>query len=193
MSKEKRNWAAIGIGIFFIILMVGSVAGILGYFSEASDPATFEFNGHTFKQTDQGFVTNVNDQDVTFLFDPRSFDGTAYETDFSDFATAQKVYVSTPQDTDMKLVIGEVQRLRPLFGWAGVVYVGCPVDSEACKSANIPVRNCADASDTVGVIVFEDGNESRSSFADNCLTVQGSLVDAARYVNYAAMKRAGVL
>lgn len=193
MPKEKRNWAAIGIGIFFVILMVGSVAGILGYFTNADDANSFDFNGHKFTQTDQGFVTKINDQDVAFLFDPRSFAGTAYETDFSDFAQDQKIYVSTPQDTDMKLVIGEVQRLRPLFGWNGVVYVGCPVDSEACKSANMPVRNCADASDTVGVLIFEDGNVSRSTFENHCLTVQGSLTDAARYVNYAAMKRAGVL
>lgn len=47
----------------------------------------------------------------------------------------------------------------------------CTVNVSKCE--NITLRNCQDATESTKVIIFKEENQTKISYKNNCLTIQG--------------------
>jgi len=80
----------------------------------------------------------------------------------------QKIYLSiNPKDRNREALyeLKKNLKLQPL------VVTACYEDNDAC--ADMPLRTCDDATETVGVILLKESNETKVNFKYNCLTIQG--------------------
>ncbi len=192
MKKEKRNTGAIIIGIFLVVIMIGSVAGIIGIFSEDNAAKPTTYNGFEFTQTQNGVTTKINGQDYAFVLAPDVVATMKLPTNFKDWNKFDKIYLSADPTTRMSAAFQEFTRFRPVYGISSGI-PACYEDSDECQLNNYPLKDCSDASSTVAIILLRETQYSNVSMEGNCLVIEGSVLDAVRYFDRAAYERLGVL
>ena len=93
-KPHKKKTLLYVLGGFIILVMVGS---ILGYYSADSATSAATYQGHTFVQTSQGWMTIINGQQLAFQYHPHML--TNYTHIPLNFG--QKVYILfNPQDAN---------------------------------------------------------------------------------------------
>lgn len=155
-------------GLFFISLMVFSV---LYYGLDNTNQKKETYKGLTFTQTDLGWQSyTANNQKILIQSDPNTLNAEVISgtTDFSFMKSLQKVYVSFNPADDVSAALTDFQQNAP--GSASLV-AACYEKSDAC--VQLPIKTCADATATMGVIIFKQGDTDRATLDGTCLTVEG--------------------
>ena len=167
-EKKSRKKIYIGLlGIMIIAVMVGSALDL--WRSEDAEGA-YEYKGLKFANTDSGWVAFKPDgTQISILTNPAELANiTIPYVNVDKLNTYTKVYVAYNPKERVRAAMNEFFRyvqLQPL------TVPACTVDNEQCTE--MPIKNCTDAGNGVGVLLFREGNETEVSFINDCLTIQG--------------------
>jgi hypothetical protein len=169
---KSKKVQTIFVGIFMIVLMALSTISI-GFGGDDAEESTekevkVQAKGLNFLSSSQGYVASTKSGSAIILqYDPSTLSEMEY-LDFSIFKLPSKVYVSfNPNDQYALYALYSIERniLMNALSYA------CYEDFEGCQ--DMPLRTCDDATDSVSVIVLNDGGEDGFSYENNCLTITG--------------------
>jgi len=187
-------------GLFVVVIMVGSIAGIAisnlgnddtGPTGAATGRDEIEVNGYYFyidpvQQSFEAVITSLDGEAlaVPFRTDPRNVSEIEIEeAAVNAVINAQNVYLvfdpNTPdfEETKNKLQIalGQVSRLINRVNKNGVfptAALTADIPNETYDN-QIPLKNCDDSTETTAVLFFTVGNEDAVKMQDNCIIVSG--------------------
>ncbi len=171
-KKKQRFWQnpkllPTLIGLFIISIMVFSVLGMWGEDSEAQ--GAYEYKGIKFTSTDYGWIGYQGDKKITLATNPKELENITINYVQPDLLNRlSKVYISLEYNEP---VLRAVQEFEQSIKFTTITMPACTQDSPRC--ADMPLKTCKDATDTVGVIVFKQSNQTEVSLINNCLTIQG--------------------
>lgn len=170
-KKEKRR---IAMTLFIVLIMIGSVAGfVVNYGSPDQDLDTFEYNGHTFTRTNQGFVTTVNNRQVQLVLDPQIVESIPSDSvSISEFNSASKIYLTFNPDDNFNTAASYFHSsIGPHLHLP--IFQACTEDiGGICE--DLPIKTCEDATNEEKIIVFQKNDDNSVTYENNCLIIQGS-------------------
>lgn len=176
--KKQKFWNKTTIMTFAIVfLMVFSVFGfILGY-STSPSQEKFKYNEFTFRVTNEGFVTEINNQQVAFSSAPEQAELVAVASDVvGKLVSKGMVYFTYDPDDPLKeaIALAQFSMASPLNDVLNIYAVpGFTEENEFGQ----PVITCQNATAFVPVILFEQSNSTGITSAGNCIMVRASYAE----------------
>jgi len=184
-------------GIFVIVIMVGSIAGIAVYNmgddvgQVTNQDGSFEVNGNIFYEDElqNSFNAIVSSPtgdalEVPFRADPRNVSHIKIDDNaLIAVNNAEKIYIvfdpNTPNFLDYKnnlqLAMGQVSRLISLVTVNSVYPVSALTADipDETYDDNIPLKSCEDATETAPVLFLTLGSKDEVKLEDNCVIISG--------------------
>ncbi|MBT3985341.1 hypothetical protein HOD38_01310 [archaeon] len=162
--KRKELYTYL-VGIFIIMLMVLSVVNL-----NSDEPEQVEYNGLTFVATESGFLAYTEEgEQVVVLSNPEELKELEIEEiSLGSLTSLSKMYISLNPEDNYRNAVYDFYNNIELSTWTTEA---CYEDNELCST--LPIKTCEDATESIGVIIFKEDNETILSLDDNCLTIQG--------------------
>ena len=182
-EASKSKFSRFFIPIFILITLVLSAFGIIVFKQPESE--TFEYKNNLFIQDTAGFSTRINNQKISFLYDPRTLENLSIAPlTLTQFSYGSKFYISMNPDEDIGLGLYEFNRLIiPLMNKRFVQ--ACSEDVPGCE--NTILKTCTDATPEEKVVLFKESNSSSITYNLNCLIIQGNGEEIAKLTNKLAL------
>jgi hypothetical protein len=155
--------------LFLASIMIFSILGFA--FSSNDTSGRIDFNGYKFAQTNSGFLTYKDNQQIVISSDPRSLDLTTLpEISINDLNTATKIYLSFNPEENLPQYLSYFNfnvktKLKNLIP-------ACSEDVEGC--GDIPIKSCEDASLLDRVIQLKYSEIPTITYNSGCLLIQGN-------------------
>lgn len=164
---QNKKILTILMGLFIISIMVFS---LLYYGLDSSGQEKIVYKGLNFVKTNVGWQAYTEDRErILVLSDPRDLESVSFPPVSLSFVDdVQKIYFSVDPSQDVSGALYDFQQNIP---FSGAFVVACYEDSALC--ADLPLKTCADATVNIGVIVFQEAEETSLVLEGNCLTIQG--------------------
>lgn len=166
-KKSSKKYYIAFLGLMIIAIMVGSAADL---WRNDEEQQGIEYNGLKFAQTDMGWVAfKPDNSQLTIMTNPNELKNiTLPYVNLAMLKTYSKVYVTYNPKERVRVALNQFFRNIPV---APLVVPACTVDVEEC--AEMPLKNCTDAGNGVGVILFKETNITNVAFNNNCLQIEG--------------------
>ncbi len=179
----KSKFSRFFIPLFILITLVLSAFGIIVFKQPESE--TFEYKNNLFIQETSGFSTRINNQKITFLYDPRTLENLSITPiTLTQLSYGSKFYLTANPNDDVGLALYEFNRLIvPLINKRFVQ--ACSEDVAGCE--NTVLKTCADATPEEKVVLFKESNSSSLTYNLNCLIIQGSGEEMTKLTNKLAL------
>ncbi len=164
---KKKSFVNYVLGIFIIVVMVGGGVGLWGESEEKVSYGEVDF-----VQSNYGWLSYIGDSTVIIASNPLELNNVSL--DFSDdlvgidnLKSKSKVYVSyNPMDDNRAAISGFFNNID-----LGYEVFACYEDNELC--AEMPLKDCDDVDDSIGVIIFKEAENDRVEFVDGCMVIEG--------------------
>lgn len=164
--KNKKFLTSI-LGLFLIAIMIGSGLSMWGEDSETKT----EYNGYKFTQTESGWMTYKDNQQIVILSSPDDVKNyTTTDIQLEDLYKYSKIYLVINPEERSQLELPVYEFFNNVYLAKNIVQA-CPEDHELC--AKMPLKDCKDATSDTGVIKFKISDTTKVSFVNNCLVIQG--------------------
>ena len=166
---HKKRWRInkknLLISLFFVMLVSTSILGLV-----SNDRAPSQkYKNMEFKKIDQGWISFYANRQIFIPSDiPSLNDPKIQKLDLSPLNLKEKIYFSRNPLENNKIAIAQFNSYIAL---SPRKVDACITDIAEC--ADTPLKTCKDATDKVGVIIFQEANETEVSFNDGCLLIQG--------------------
>jgi hypothetical protein len=162
---KKKQFFTYLIGIFIIMLMVLSVVSL-----DSNEDEAIEYNDLKFVASASGYLAYTEDKEqIIILTNPTELlELESTEITLNSLVTLEKIYISLNPTDNYQNAVYDLTRNIAL---PTQQVLACHEDNELCT--DLPLRTCEDATETQGIILFKEDNETLLSFNDNCLTIQG--------------------
>ena len=190
IKPKKRKFSfwkklIVGLPILFIaVLMATMVLGSWNPLEEEQQEGIFDVSGYTFFELEDNtygtyVVANDNKIPVAFRLDPRNASQYYIEEGIvNNILNSAKIYITfnPNQENLAKLAVAsaEISRITGLYG---IPTVGAYTEDSEPINENVPLRTCADASDTVTVINMELSDSNSVTLDGACVFVSAENVD----------------
>ncbi len=164
--SKKQKLVTAAIGGFIILVMVGSL--MQSYGEEKQGLQTYK--GIEFTNTGNGWVGYTGGGKQVFLAtSPSELKNISIQIPYiSTLNLLDKIYISSDPRESVRTALYMFEKNIPL----SPTKVGaCTVDIQAC--VDLPLKNCTDTTDKIGVVVFKEDNKTAINLNNNCLTIQG--------------------
>ena len=147
------------------MLMVLSVVNL-----NSDEEGAIEYNDLKFVASSSGYLAyNSDEEQIIILTNPTELlDLEIGSISLNSLSSLEKIYISLNPNDDYQNAIYDFSRNIPL---PSQQVLSCYEDHEDCS--DLPLKTCEDATETIGIIIFKENNETLLSFDDNCLTIQG--------------------
>ncbi|MDI6737669.1 MAG: hypothetical protein QME12_04080 [Nanoarchaeota archaeon] len=167
-NKSNKKLYVGFLGILIIAIMVGSAMDL--WRNDDEQQGAIEYNGLKFAQTDRGWVASKPDNSkVWIMTNPNELKNISVPyVNLAMLKTYGKVYVTSNPKERVRSAMSQFFRNIPA---APLVVPACTVDIEEC--AEMPLKNCTDAGNGVGVILFRETNITSVTFNNDCLVIEG--------------------
>ncbi len=155
-KPHKKKTLLYVLGGFIILVMVGS---ILGYYGADSATSAATYQGHTFVQTAQGWMTIMNGQQLAFQYHPRTIANYTHIP----LLFGQKVYILfNPQEYTEKSP--ELQYLQAYLRFTGhTVNFACTHDKNC---SDLPILSCTN--EQQDILFYTQGTATALRKQDSC-------------------------
>ncbi len=165
-QKSKKNTYLYFMGALIILIMVG---GAINMDSDNNKDA-YEYNGLKFAKVNVGWLAyEDNGNEVYVLNNPAELKNiTLGNLDYSRLNLMEKIYVTYNPEEIIRTAISQFDTGISL---SPRKVPACTKDVSQC--ANLPLRTCEDATETVGVVEFQKANKTEVTFNNNCLLIKG--------------------
>ena len=178
------------VGGFIGFIMVLSTFAVI-FSGSGNEVETYRYKDKVFINTGYGWSADINGLKITIETDPKELDSIEVpDVNVAQLNSGQKVYmtVNPEQDGMVKSISYFNTYVRPFVSVRWIT--ACTIDNEKCGDA--PIRTCSDATSTVKVIQFEENNETKITYNNNCLIVQGKEPELTRYTDRIILKMLGL-
>jgi len=188
-QKARSNFWKKAIVVFIGIVMVASTAGFMLNSNSSSDnnneqnlPANaFVVGNYTFYNASDGsYGTYVqlggNQTAIRFRLDPREAGNISLDDiALRDIVSAKKLYITTdPQGTDLGNIAIAAYEISRIIGLSSIPTVGAYTRDADPSDPDVPIKTCADATNTTTVIVLETGDFTGISDRNYCVHISGT-------------------
>ncbi len=182
--KSKKFLTSL-IGIFIILLMVLSALDLWKGSGES-----YVYHGTKFSKEDLGWSAYIGSNKVTLSYNPKELEDTS-DVSFSNLNSVQKIYLSTDNPLAMYRSMDYFRNRIPLSPAKAMACV--PEASNVSECEQLPLKDCNDANDNIGVVVFKRSeNITIHSISSSCLLVEGNNEDLAKVIDKSMLKMLGV-
>lgn len=175
------------IGFFIIIIMAMSAMDLWKGSGES-----YVYHGIKFtKSEDTGsWVSYINSNQVALTYNPQELENVT-DVDFSLFNSVQKIYLSTDNPLVNYQSMNYFSKRLPL---TPKKTLACTPESEnVTECSQFPLKDCNDADDNVGVVIFKRSeNFTKSLVSSTCLELEGDSDYMTKVIDKAALKMVGV-
>ncbi|MFH1211047.1 MAG: hypothetical protein V1645_03965 [archaeon] len=181
---SSKKFLTILIGLFIIMIMVLSVLDLW----RGSD-GTSKYGNTEFTQDNSGWIGYVGSNPVRLTYDPQELENVSL-VDFSSFNSVQKIYLSTD---DPLLMYRSMDYFRNHVPLTPQQFYSCiPEASNVTECSDWPLKDCSDADNSVGVIIFKNSDEVKTySFSSTCLVIEGNNDNLPKVFDRAMLKMLG--
>ncbi len=164
-KSRKRMYVGL-LGLLIIAIMVGSAL----QWGREEDEGAVEYKGLKFAQTNAGWVAfKPDNSQLLLLTSPAELQNmTIPYLGVQKLNTYSKIYVTYNPKERVRAALNQFFKNVPI---TPLVVPACTVDIELC--AESPLKNCTDAGEGIGIIQFEESNETEVSFINDCLLIKG--------------------
>ena len=165
-AKSRKKMYLGLLGLLIIVIMIGSAL----QWDREDDEGSYEYNGLKFGQTDAGWVAHRPDNSqLLILTNPAELANiTIPQLNVQRLNTYGKIYVTYNPKERVRAALNQFFNNVPI---TPLVVPACTVDNDLC--ADSPLKNCTDAGQGIGIIQFEESNETEVSFINDCLLIKG--------------------
>ena len=162
--------------LFIITIMVLSV---LGYSIGSSTKSNkIKYKDYTFIQTDQGWVTYINNQQLFLFNNPNEISNISVPVKLSELNSASKIYLTLDMENNIDSVFPLFQNIFPIL--TPRIVTACIKDSEKCS--DLPLKNCTDATFSNKIIQIQYSENSSMNYKNNCFLIQGATKDLIKQI-----------
>lgn len=183
MPSDKEKGTKKGISLLIAVLMAGSILGIVVYNledrEEEAPENSFEYEGYTFYETQEGFFgvyATIDGKETPVLFraDPRNLSEIYVTSDVvSRLKEAKKVYLAfNPNRPEMDKIGVAAYQLSRVLGFLHIPTVGAYSEDSDPVDPDVPVKNCTDSTKLTPVVMLELGPKTQITSGD-CIYVRG--------------------
>ena len=158
------------LGAFIVIVMVGSMFGVIFYGFNSSHESTTEHN-QRFTRNGQWYQAEINNQNIYFNYLPSEVE----DIEINPQATvmlknSMEIDITSDPESNLtqEIALSQYYLTNELSNTNTHVRVGFTGNN----SFNAPILTCDDATNFVPVIYFKESNLTQTSFDNNCLTVE---------------------
>ncbi|MDP6642273.1 MAG: hypothetical protein QGF74_02765 [Candidatus Nanoarchaeia archaeon] len=179
------------IGLFIIGTMVFSIFGYSStQHSRSGDSNYYDYDGYRFVATNQGWLTHLGENPISFYFGPRELEYFNPEIDFkiNNLDYLDKIYVSLHPNENLHPAAQEFTRF---INFGNNYVIACSEDGQGCE--DIPIKTCEDATNTIGVIEFNFSNETKIITDNTCVKVEGSQQSIIMLTNKIVLTELGIM
>jgi len=166
-AKHKIGTALTG--LFIISIMALSALNMWN----TEEAGKAEYKGIEFAKTDAGFIAHRGTHRIFIKNNPSDLENMSIPTASPrNLIGSSKIYLSY----DSLVHRSAVRIFLQNYKYNSLMVESCPEDNELCK--DLPLRDCSDAGDGVGVVLFQQSNISKAFYQNkNCLIIQGKELD----------------
>ena len=161
------------LGLFIVIIMVGSGFGIMfGGFSSSGDNKA-EYGDYSFTFSNDMFITKIDGQNVKFYYLPQEVEDINVSEDIINrLKNTMQIDVTSDYDSLVRQEIAGLQfYLKQTLEPIKSLYIRNGFIQE--NEYNITVITCNDADPSVPVILFEYSNQTSIESEGNCIVIYG--------------------
>jgi len=160
--------------LFIITIMVLSV---LGYSIGSSTTSNkIKYKDYTFIQTDNGFVTYINNQQIFLFNNPNDLLDIKIPVKLSELNSANKIYLTI--NPEINTALSPFQNIFPVL--TPRIVQACIKDSDICS--NLPLKTCLDATSLNKIIQIQFSETPSITYKNNCLLIQGTTKDLIKQI-----------
>jgi len=167
-GKSRKKLYIWIMGFMIIAIMIGSALDL--WKKEDTAEGAYEYKGLSFAQTDTGWMAyKADNSQVWIMSNPAELANMSIpyvNTGMLKYYT--KIYATADPTERVRIPMSQFFRNIPVNA---IVVPACPVDIEQCKE--MPLKTCENADKNTAVIFFKEANETKVSFENDCLTIQG--------------------
>ncbi|MBU2589312.1 MAG: hypothetical protein KKB39_00955 [Nanoarchaeota archaeon] len=165
-KKAKRNIYLYFLGALIVLIMVGGAINM----DSDDDGDSYDYKGIKFVRMNEGWSAYLDDgRQIFVLSNPAELNNlTISNVYFSGLNNLEKIYITYNPEERVRTALSQFYngiKLTPRKVPA------CTVDIELC--ADVPIKTCEDATETVGIVEFKQSNVTKVEFNNNCLLIQG--------------------
>lgn len=166
--KNRKKLITLSIALFFIFIMATSVLEL--YIRGGDKEDTYDYNGLEFANTGNGWLAYKQDgRPIYIVSNPNDLENiTIKPINLGALNFVSKAYLSYNPKERNRAALSEFVREVKI---APRLVSACPEDNELC--ANLPIKNCDDATADTAVILIKESNETSVTFINNCLAIIG--------------------
>lgn len=167
-EKKSNKKLYVGfLGLLIIAIMVGSAMDL---WKDEEEQGGYEYKGLSFAQTDAGWVAYKPDNtQVWIMTNPKELENiTLPYVNTAMLKTYGKLYVTYNPKERIRVALNQFFKNIAV---PQLVVPACTVDIEEC--VDMPLKNCTDAGNGVGVLLFKESNETMVSFNNDCFVIEG--------------------
>jgi len=183
---SKKKIFGYSVGGFIILLMVASALNMSN-----DEEEKYDYHGLKFVKTDQGsWIAYQGSEPIQLLYHPQDLDNITLPDNVGLISYSPKIYLSTDDLKANGRVIGYFKaKIGPNAGITDNQPYACTNDAPGCEE--LPLKSCLDAAQgQTGIVVFKRANETKITYKDGCLTMEGSNEELPKAVDkiYLALK-----
>lgn len=178
--RKQNSRKKLYISLFIIAVMVLSTFGV--YLSASGNSSDGGYNGFTFRQKNNQWITKVNDKDYAFFFHPLDLTMDVPQEIIT--AIRQSPSLTLTFDPNMsQLQYADVARFE--LSQFLAFDLGKNVENAVLNKTsvyNLPIAACSGTEDKL-FITFIEANESKAFIENNCITIATD--NPTEYLGYA--------
>jgi len=157
-KKQKKN--QIIIGVILIIVMFGSVFGVIvGSFGSKED-SKVDYNGFEFIKQSNSWILEVGDFDFIFKYNPYEVTEIKTEVKYLNNYYGKPLYISSDNSDATYEIASNLDQITLRMQNACLNETNC--------EENLPLKTCGD-----NFIIIEEKNVTNIIQDDNCVFIQG--------------------
>ena len=163
--------------IFISAIMILSVLGFS--FGSFTSQNKIKYQGKTFVQSDQGWITYINNKQLILINNPNEISNITIPVILQELNSATKIYITLDMENSLDNVYKLFQQdIMPLL--TPPIVIACIKDSPQCS--DMPLKTCSDATFSNKVIQIQYSQQSLFNYKNNCLLIQGTQDDLIKQI-----------
>lgn len=171
-SRKDRSERNRKLMVYFMgFIMVSSVFGVIFFGYNQPDQSTVEYNGQKYKQRNNIWITEIDNNEVYFAFLPYEVEDIELSFDIKQkLIDPIEIDITSDSESELNEYIALAQHhlLLSLNPFDIYVRTGFVNESEF----EVPIITCDDSTARVPVIYFSLGNETKVFLKEDCIIAQ---------------------
>lgn len=167
IPKLEKKSRKLFIPIFIALIMILSV---LGFMWRGPSEEQYEYNNLLFTKVKNGWVTYTDNKAFLLTYSPEELKNITANVFLNNLNYAQIIFFSLNPEEDVYQAVYDFQiNMNNLF--TPLLIPACTANVSKC--INITLKNCQDATENTKIIIFKEENQTKITYKNNCLTIQG--------------------